>query len=260
MQAQKIKLCINADDFGFSPAISKGILELMQAGVVSSTSIMPLTCQPGEAAALAAMKNCSAGFHFSLTSGNNRYIENIRSPRMLAAKIYAGKIKEQDLLKELEHQYQTLCAIFSRELSHIDTHQHIHILPRVATAIHRFLIGKKIPYFRIGKEFSPTPSIKKLLFNTTARNKNYPFPIMGLNLMGEKFTEAIILKHLVHLKKNNIQKAMWIVHPGYPTDKAVFTDSYNDEREQELNTLLKMKDTLCEWAEIVPLPQLLSTA
>ena len=36
----KIQLCVNADDYGFSNSVSDGILEMMQQGLVSSTSVM----------------------------------------------------------------------------------------------------------------------------------------------------------------------------------------------------------------------------
>ena len=39
--SNKLELCLNCDDFGLSPEIDKGILELIDLGLCKSTSVMP---------------------------------------------------------------------------------------------------------------------------------------------------------------------------------------------------------------------------
>ena len=87
MNHKNIQLCINADDFGFSSEISRGILQLMEKGLVSSTSVMPIHCAKEDWKKLSYIKNISVGLHFSLTSGYNGITENSKNQYALARKI-----------------------------------------------------------------------------------------------------------------------------------------------------------------------------
>ena len=257
MPRKKVQLCINADDFGFTPEISKGILLLMEKGLVSSTSTMAVHCGKEEIENLSKQKNISIGLHFSLTSGCNYFIKNIKNQYALARKYFSGKIKREDIFRELSHQYESIKEKFSGEITHLDAHQHIHILPAVAKAMTEFSIEKKIPYVRISKEISPNFSLKKMLFNSSAGKTNHQIPIFGLNIMGINFTRKNILRHFEFLKMKNANKAIWIVHPGYRSQSKIFNDSYNAERENELNTFHEIRDEILEFADIVPLTGLL---
>lgn len=57
-------LIVNADDFGLSQGINKGIIEAHQNGVVTSTSLMVDEVAANEAAALNSYKDLSVGLHF----------------------------------------------------------------------------------------------------------------------------------------------------------------------------------------------------
>ena len=257
MAHKKIQLCINADDFGFAPEISKGILFLMEKGLLSSTSIMPMHCEKEEWKNISKQKDVSVGLHFSLTSGCNQLVENCKNQYSLARKVLSGKIKKADVYKELAFQYETLAGNFSGEITHIDTHQHIHILPAVAEAMKKLSAEKKISYVRLTKEISPGISIKKTLFNFSAGKNNQRVPVFGLNMMGKRFTKKNILSHFKFLKNKNIGKALWIVHPGYKSPVETFSDSYNIEREHEMKLFIEMQNEIREFADIVPLTALL---
>ncbi|MBI3502564.1 MAG: ChbG/HpnK family deacetylase [Bacteroidetes bacterium] len=254
MSRKKIQLCINADDFGFSPEISRGILHMIEEGLVSSTSIMASHCSGDEWKKISEKENISVGLHFSLTSGCNHFAANCKNQYVLARKIVSGKIKSRNILDELFVQYEIVRKNYSEEITHIDTHQHIHILPVVARAIKNFSAEKKIPYFRIAREISPGISVKKILFNLFG--KKSAIPVFGLNMMGKTFTAKNILRHFEFLKEKNIGKAIWIVHPGYKSDKIKFSDSYNEEREREIKSLLETRNKIFDFAEIVPLNEL----
>lgn len=257
MNHKKIQLCVNADDFGFSSEISKGILQLMEKGLVSSTSVMSMHCTKEDWEKLSQIKNISIGLHFSLTSGCNGITENSKNQYALARKIITGKIKFQNILEELSLQYETLKKNFPGEITHIDTHQHIHIIPSVANAMRKLSAEKKIPYIRITKEISPGVSFKKTLFNSSYRKNNQQIPVFGLNMMGKTFVRENILKHFEFLKRKNVSKVIWIVHPGYKSDEKKFSDSFNKEREIEIKTFLEMQNEIFDFAEIVPLTKLL---
>ncbi|MBC7671228.1 MAG: ChbG/HpnK family deacetylase, partial [Polaromonas sp.] len=52
MPSQRL-LVINADDFGFAPGVNRGIVEVHEAGTLSSASMMVNTPAFADAAALA---------------------------------------------------------------------------------------------------------------------------------------------------------------------------------------------------------------
>jgi predicted glycoside hydrolase/deacetylase ChbG (UPF0249 family) len=62
------KLIINADDFGYSPGINKGIIEAHTRGVVTSTSVMVNAIAADEAATLKDHPELSVGLHLQLNN------------------------------------------------------------------------------------------------------------------------------------------------------------------------------------------------
>lgn len=59
-------LIVNADDFGYSYSINRGIIEAHTQGTVISTSVMVDAIAAHEAKELARLPNLSIGLHFEL--------------------------------------------------------------------------------------------------------------------------------------------------------------------------------------------------
>ena len=59
-------LIINADDFGYSHSINKGIIEAIENGTVTSTSVMVDAIASDEAKDLTKYPDLSVGLHFEL--------------------------------------------------------------------------------------------------------------------------------------------------------------------------------------------------
>lgn len=91
-------LLINADDFGYSYGINKGIIEAHENGIVTSTSVMVNAIAADEAKNLASYPDLSIGLHFEL-----KEISEIRS--------------------ELEKQVEKFVAIVGKMPDHIDIHK-----------------------------------------------------------------------------------------------------------------------------------------
>ncbi len=64
-------LIVNADDFGYSFSINKGIIEAHTNGIVTSTSVMVDGIAAHEAKDLTKFPNLSVGLHFELATGAN---------------------------------------------------------------------------------------------------------------------------------------------------------------------------------------------
>lgn len=91
-------LIVNADDFGYSHSINKGIIEAHEKGIVTSTSVMVNAITADEAKDLTKYPELSVGLHFELSE-----VANVKA--------------------ELEKQIEKFVAIVGKMPNHIDTHK-----------------------------------------------------------------------------------------------------------------------------------------
>jgi predicted glycoside hydrolase/deacetylase ChbG (UPF0249 family) len=140
------RLIIHADDLGASAEITQGVLRAMEAGVVTSASIM--TNMPGTEQALveaaARGRRASFGVHLNLCEGfpltdartlrqrSGRFFPK----RALALKACLGGLDPAELEAELSAQVQRASAA-GVAISHLDSHKHLHQLPVVRDVIPR---------------------------------------------------------------------------------------------------------------------------
>lgn len=107
------KLIVNADDFGYSFGVNKGIVEAHSIGIVTSTSVMVQSIAAKEAADLARYPNLSVGLHFVTGELNNTRTdldEQMALFQSLTGKlpthIDIHKVKEEDIeLKSIVSDY-----------------------------------------------------------------------------------------------------------------------------------------------------------
>lgn len=91
-------LIVNADDFGYSHSINKGIVEAIEYGIVTSTSVMVNAIAADEAKELTEYPDLSVGLHFELSE-----VVNVKA--------------------ELEKQIEKFVAIVGKMPDHLDTHK-----------------------------------------------------------------------------------------------------------------------------------------
>lgn len=129
----KKKLIVNADDFGLTPGVNRGILEAFQRGIVTSATLM--TNMPGfpDAVALARQApGLAVGLHLNLTYGRP-LLPAVETASLLdeegrfvndpAHILEQGRIDE--MLAEFKAQARRFLAA-GIPLSHLDTHHHLH--------------------------------------------------------------------------------------------------------------------------------------
>lgn len=112
------KLIINADDFGYSFGVNKGIVEAHLKGVVTSTSVMVKAVAAQEAAGLSRYPELSVGLHFMLGNPSNPAIELQKQAE--AFKAITGKAPDHiDVHKSLDHpkELENVLRTYSREHS-----------------------------------------------------------------------------------------------------------------------------------------------
>jgi len=104
-------LIINADDFGSTDGINRGIVDCHLNGVVTSTSLMVFGAAAGEAAARAAdLPRLSIGLHWV----GDRPGSEVDTDDPAAVR------------SELERQLTRFEGLVGRAPDHIDSHHHLH--------------------------------------------------------------------------------------------------------------------------------------
>jgi chitin disaccharide deacetylase len=156
------RLIVNADDFGLTSGVNRAILELHQAGVLTSATLMARATATEEAIEIAkATPSLGVGCHVVLVDGEPvlsgiHDIPNVADPAYgrfestlgsFLNVIYRGKKGNRaawrwkdkvDYQIEIEARAQ-IQSLQSRgvRLTHIDTHKHTHMFPRVLRPVLR---------------------------------------------------------------------------------------------------------------------------
>ena len=116
------RLIVNADDFGLSAGINRGVAEAHEHGVVTSASLM--VCWPEAPPAVASAtrwKGFSIGLHVDL--GEWTYRDGNWRP-------YYERIQIGDaeaVAAEIDAQLNAFRALVGRHPTHLDSHQHVHL-------------------------------------------------------------------------------------------------------------------------------------
>ncbi len=138
---------INADDLGYDPAVTRGILESINGGVVSSTTMIvngPHSEDAGKRVAGAAL---GIGLHLNLArwapvskiprallDGDGAFAED-RAPTLSADLVETETLAQLDRLK----------ALTGRTASHLDVHKHLHRHADVLEGLCRAALKRKLP-------------------------------------------------------------------------------------------------------------------
>jgi predicted glycoside hydrolase/deacetylase ChbG (UPF0249 family) len=142
-------LILNADDLGYDPAVTRGILEAMTAGVVSSTTAMVHTPHSATAAqaARAAAAPLSIGLHFNLARWaplSKLPAEALDSRGHMAAE-HVKRLSAADVAAELRAQLERFHALFGRAPTHVDLHKHLHRNDGVFEGVLEVVSGQRLP-------------------------------------------------------------------------------------------------------------------
>ncbi len=140
--ATPFTLC--ADDYGLAPGVSRGIRELIDAGVLTATGCMTVSASwPDEAAGLRILENkADIGLHFTLT--DHRPLGAMpdlapdgRFPPLptLLKRSVLRRLDKDEIKEELGRQITAFSDQFGRLPDFVDGHHHVHQLPVVRDAL-----------------------------------------------------------------------------------------------------------------------------
>jgi predicted glycoside hydrolase/deacetylase ChbG (UPF0249 family) len=163
-QADRVpSLVVNADDLGLCEAVNLGVAEAFDRGVVTSASLLSTGEAFAQAVELArARPELDIGVHLALTSGpiagrepgaGAPGMKPVSDPavvpslvdsggtllgtwRAFLIRYLRGGVRRQDVETELRAQIERVCQAGLRP-SHLDSNQHLHVLPGVLPIVAR---------------------------------------------------------------------------------------------------------------------------
>jgi hopanoid biosynthesis associated protein HpnK len=141
-------LIVNADDFGLAESINRGIIKGHREGFITSTSLMCSAPAFKDAVALAQENlRLGVGIHLTLVGGVAPVLPPEQVPTLVdargvfpenyvlfAKKLYTGGVKLSELKAELTAQISRGLAT-GLPFTHLDSHQHLHVLPGVSAVV-----------------------------------------------------------------------------------------------------------------------------
>ena len=176
------RLIVNADDFGLTSGVNRTISELHAGGVLTSATLMARAAATDEAIEIArATPSLGVGCHVVLVDGEpilsaEKNIPNIsdRQQRFLPklgqflARIHTRSTAEAQREIEMEARAQ-IELLLSRglRLTHVDTHKHTHMFPRVLRPVLR--AARSCGIRAVRNPFEPGWSVRATPSAPTAR-------------------------------------------------------------------------------------------
>jgi predicted glycoside hydrolase/deacetylase ChbG (UPF0249 family) len=149
------RLIVNADDFGLTAGVSRAIVELYRAGVLTSTTLMARAAATEEAIGMArATPALGVGCHVVLVDGEpmlsaRREIPHLADPETgrfqpklpaFLRSLYPYGRASRSFVREIEVEAAAQIALLQSRglrLTHIDTHKHTHMFPAVLRPVLR---------------------------------------------------------------------------------------------------------------------------
>jgi len=249
-----------ADDYAMTPGVSRGILEALEAGALSATSVM--TTSPWWPEAAAPLQphagRASIGLHLNLTLGEplermpqlapNGRLPDIGTLLRLARQ---DALPLSEIAEEIDRQAGRFLEVFGRPPDHVDGHQHVHVLGPIAPLVLDVLQRRGWrPWLRDSADrasriLSRGVALKKALglavlargYGARAQRAGYATndgfsgfssfdPRTSYERQFARYLRAPGRRHLV------------MCHPGYVDDALRALDPVVETREQELRFLL----------------------
>jgi predicted glycoside hydrolase/deacetylase ChbG (UPF0249 family) len=204
-------LIVNADDFGYSRSVNRGVIEAHERGIVTSASLM--VDRPGAVEAAKYAREhppLGVGLHLELDAWRVARIPRKGAVRSTAALVRRVAAQSSDQLERFR-------SLVGRDPSHLDSHQHRHVWDDVRPVLERLADELDVPLRRCDARV------------------RFCGDFYGHDGRGQPDPDAITPEALVALLARLEPGVTELCcHAGYAED---LDDWYRMEREQEVRTL-----------------------
>ena len=254
MSEPHARMIVNADDFGYFDAVSRGILDAAAQGVVTATGVMangPALERWAEK--LRALPAFSVGVHLNATLGqpltepmrkclaaNNG---EFRAKGAFAASVLRGAVPVAVVIDEWRAQIER-CLQFGLTLQFLNSHEHVHMLPslyrKVRGLAEEFGIAHiRAPQPELGPHITAGGMLRNAVFMgaRVLADTSIPEPVLIGVAPSGKLDSAYCEWRLPRLQSGVTYELM--CHPGWNDELARRNpkfDAYHDW-EGELRTL-----------------------
>jgi chitin disaccharide deacetylase len=243
------QLIVNADDFGFTLDVNRGIVEAHRRGILTATTLMANGAAFDDAVTLARQNpTLDIGCHLVLIGGASLLTGMplpASVPELLGA-LARRRIRPYD---ELKAQVRKIIDAGIRP-THLDTHKHTHLAPPVLDAVARLAEEFDIRWVRRPMDFPlhavPVPLLKRLTSRALWLLRRRFHRVLTRHgcrttdhFAGFQITGAFRTQELVALLGVLPEGATELMtHPGYCTEalRAAHT-RLKESREHELEAL-----------------------
>jgi predicted glycoside hydrolase/deacetylase ChbG (UPF0249 family) len=144
------RLIVTADDVGLDPGMTDGTIRAHREGIVTGCSVVANGVAFEDAVArLRDVPSLEAGVHLTLVE--ERSLTGLRFPPKYTSfvpRYLLRTLRIADVERELRAQVERVVASGLR-VTHLNGHQHLHLLPRIFAVVVRLAREFDIPYVRI---------------------------------------------------------------------------------------------------------------
>lgn len=225
-------LIVNADDFGLTAGVSRGILEAHRTGIVTSTTL--LVNRPVDAELLIQLKatRLGVGLHLNLTLGpplsppsavpslvdsEGKFIRDARQT--------AARAKPEEVERELRAQVDRFVALLGHPPTHLDSHHHVGRHSPIREIVWTLARDLGVPVR------SQDDAIRQAARAAGLRTPDHFFGESGPD---PYWSAERLLSHLAALPEGFSE---FMTHPGY-FDAHLAYSRYGQQREVELRGLI----------------------
>jgi predicted glycoside hydrolase/deacetylase ChbG (UPF0249 family) len=197
-------LIVNADDFGASAGVNRGIVECHVRGVLTSTSLMVTGRAADEAVALSREHpRLAVGLHWDVWGEDERSFDTRDLPAVR---------------DEFRRQVDAFHRLMGRGPTHVDSHRHAHLEPHVAEFFREMAVPLGVPIRGDGR-----------VAFVGGFYAQWEWKVTNLEYVGVPFLQSMLREEVGE------GWTEFSCHPGYRS--AGYTPVYDAEREAEVRTL-----------------------
>jgi predicted glycoside hydrolase/deacetylase ChbG (UPF0249 family) len=245
-------LIINADDFGLDARVSRAIALCLDEGLINSFSVFPFWDDfHGELLRTILEKHpqVRVGAHLALVGTAKE--EHTNHYRDFLRRYLSGRISPANVRAIWRAQIEDLGVHLggTARIAHLDSHQHLHVLPGLWQAARSLQAEFVIPRLRVPYE-------------SLTRAVAYRFPFgLGMQALAKRrmsasapdflgfftstcFTLEANRSGLERVRRNPRRSFELMVHPAMPQDAQPTADSapLSPEQEKEVGELRKLRE------------------
>lgn len=259
---RKYKIIINADDFGRHTLINQAVAKGVEEGILRSATLMPGGKAFDEAVDIARSHPAlGVGIHFTLVNGfpilPPEDIPSLVTKEGVFLDDYVlfvkhflkGGVRMEEVRRELAAQ----AAKMKRTgllLTHVDSHQHMHVLPGIIDAVLDTAESLSIRAVRIprtplfaGASGSPGQFVGRLglwslaqMAAVKAGKRHFRVPRHFAGIVAGR---AVSTEDLLHLAENLAPGATEVMmHPGLSNDALISACRWDHDFEAEMAAIL----------------------